>query len=82
MFDAAGGELHRQAEALFRPGLQRLSIRQRLSGPDQHGHLLLHTHLGGRLPAAPPGSSVQIHPYQEVYRQHRNRELTRRRRRR
>uniref|UniRef100_H3CGM1 Nidogen 1 n=1 Tax=Tetraodon nigroviridis TaxID=99883 RepID=H3CGM1_TETNG len=71
-FSIAGGEFWRQAEAVFLPGGQRLSVRQRFSGLDQHGHLVLHTHLEGRLPAVPPGSSVQISPYQEVYRYHRS----------
>lgn len=67
----------RQAEVVFLPGRQRLSIRQRFSGIDQHAHLVLHTHLEGRLPAVPPGSSVQMGPYQEVYHHQRNRERSR-----
>lgn len=69
----AGGEFSRQAEVIFQPGNERLSIKQQFKGIDEHDHLVVSTELEGRLPAVLPGSSVQISPYKEIYQYDRDR---------
>lgn len=69
----AGGEFSRQAEIIFQPGNERLSIKQQFKGIDEHDHLVVSTELEGRLPAVLPGSSVQISPYKEIYQYDRDR---------
>lgn len=71
-----GGVFTRQAEVLFHPGDERLIIRQQFNGIDRHDHLAVSTELDGRLPAVPPGSSVQISSYKEIYQYDRDREDT------
>ncbi|XP_037327749.2 nidogen-1-like [Pungitius pungitius] len=71
-FSLIGGRFSRQAEVIFHPGNERLSITQRFEGIDEHDHLVVNTELEGRLPAVPLGSSVDINPYQEVYQYDRN----------
>uniref|UniRef100_A0A671VDF2 Nidogen 1 n=1 Tax=Sparus aurata TaxID=8175 RepID=A0A671VDF2_SPAAU len=66
-FSLIGGEFSRQAEVIFQPGNERLSIKQQFKGIDEHDHLVVSTELEGRLPAVLPGSSVQISPYKEIY---------------
>ncbi len=65
----------RQAEVIFQPGNERLSIKQQFKGIDEHDHLVVSTELEGRLPTVPLGSSVQINPYKEIYQYDRNRKL-------
>ena len=69
----AGGVFSRQAEVIFQPANERLSIKQQFKGIDEHDHLVVSTELEGRLPAIPLGSSVQINPYKEIYQYERNR---------
>lgn len=69
----AGGVFFRQAEVIFHPGSERLTIKQQFQGIDEHDHLVVSTELEGRLPAIPLGSSVQINPYKEIYHYDRNR---------
>lgn len=57
---------------IFQPGNERLSIKQKFKGIDEHDHLVVSTELEGRLPAVPLGASVQINPYKEVYHYDRN----------
>lgn len=64
----------RQAELVFQPGNERLSIKQQFKGIDEHDHLVVDTELEGRVPAVPLGSSVEIKPYKEIYQYDRNRE--------
>ncbi|XP_069543616.1 nidogen-1-like, partial [Brachyistius frenatus] len=71
-FSLIGGVFSRQAEVIFQPGNERLSIKQQFRGIDEHDHLVVSTELEGRVPAVPPGSSVQINPYKEVYQYDRN----------
>ncbi|XP_070683739.1 nidogen-1-like [Pempheris klunzingeri] len=71
-FSLVGGVFSRQAEVIFQPGNERLSIKQQFKGIDEHDHLVVSTELEGRLPAVPPGSSVQINPYKEIYQYDRN----------
>ncbi|XP_073319461.1 nidogen-1-like isoform X2 [Pagrus major] len=66
-FSLIGGVFSRQAEVIFQPGNERLSIKQQFKGIDEHDHLVVSTELEGRLPAVPLGSSVQINPYKEIY---------------
>uniref|UniRef100_A0A3Q1H4M7 Nidogen 1b n=1 Tax=Acanthochromis polyacanthus TaxID=80966 RepID=A0A3Q1H4M7_9TELE len=66
-FSLTGGVFSRQAEVIFQPGNERLSIKQHFKGIDEHDHLVVSTELEGRLPAIPPGYSVQISPYKEMY---------------
>ncbi|XP_071359223.1 nidogen-1-like isoform X2 [Trachinotus anak] len=71
-FSLIGGVFSRQAEVIFQPGSERLSIKQQFKGIDEHDHLVVSTELEGRLPAIPLGSSVQINPYKEIYQYDRN----------
>uniref|UniRef100_A0A3Q0SFY4 Nidogen 1 n=1 Tax=Amphilophus citrinellus TaxID=61819 RepID=A0A3Q0SFY4_AMPCI len=66
-FSLIGGVFSRQAEVIFQPGNERLSIKQEFKGIDEHDHLVMSTDLDGRLPAVPFGSTVQIDPYKEIY---------------
>ncbi|XP_056136389.1 nidogen-1-like [Lampris incognitus] len=66
-FSLIGGEFTRQAEVIFQPGNERLTIRQEFKGIDEHDHLLVSTQLDGRLPEVPLGATVQIDPYKEIY---------------
>lgn len=71
-FSLIGGKFSRQAEVIFQPGNERLSIKQQFKGIDEHDHLVVSTELEGRLPAVTLGSSVQINPYKEIYQYDRN----------
>ncbi|XP_023133776.2 nidogen-1 [Amphiprion ocellaris] len=66
-FSIIGGEFTRQAEVTFVPGNEKLTIRQEFKGIDEHDHLAVSTTLEGRVPEVPPGSTVQIDPYSEIY---------------
>ncbi|XP_041803273.1 nidogen-1 [Chelmon rostratus] len=66
-FSIIGGEFTRQAEVTFLPGNEKLTIRQEFKGIDEHDHLAVSTSLEGRVPEVPPGSTVQIDPYSEIY---------------
>ncbi|KAM6939613.1 nidogen-1-like [Xenentodon cancila] len=71
-FSLIGGVFSRQAEVIFQPHNERLVIKQTFKGIDEHSHLIMSTELEGRLPAIPPGYSVQINPYKEIYQYDRN----------
>ncbi|XP_058496707.1 nidogen-1-like [Solea solea] len=71
-FSLIGAVFSRQADVIFQPGNERLSIRQKFEGIDEHDHLVVSTELDGSLPALPLGSSVQIDPYKEIYHYDRN----------
>ncbi|CAJ1052781.1 LOW QUALITY PROTEIN: nidogen-1-like [Xyrichtys novacula] len=71
-FSVVGGVFSRQAEVIFYPGNERLSIKQQFKGIDEHDHLVVSTELEGRLPTIPLGSTVQINPYKEIYQYDRN----------
>ncbi|KAG7217936.1 hypothetical protein INR49_010312, partial [Caranx melampygus] len=71
-FSLIGGEFSRQAEVIFQPGNERLSIKQQFKGIDEHDHLVVSTEMEGRVPSIQPGSSVQINPYKEIYQYDRN----------
>uniref|UniRef100_A0A665T7A2 Nidogen 1b n=1 Tax=Echeneis naucrates TaxID=173247 RepID=A0A665T7A2_ECHNA len=71
-FSLMGGVFSRQAEVIFQPGNERLSITQQFKGIDEHDHLVVSTELDGRLPEIPLGSSVQINPYKEIYQNNKN----------
>ncbi|XP_074552133.1 nidogen-1-like [Halichoeres trimaculatus] len=71
-FSLIGGVFSRQAEVIFYPGNERLSIKQQFKGIDEHDHLVVSTELEGRLPPIPLGSTIQINPYKEIYQYDRN----------
>ncbi|XP_074079062.1 nidogen-1 [Macrotis lagotis] len=66
-FSITGGEFTRQAEVTFVGYPDKLVIKQKFNGIDEHGHLTITTELDGRVPEIPFGSSVQIEPYTELY---------------
>ncbi|KAM6971980.1 nidogen-1 [Aplochiton taeniatus] len=66
-FSIIGGVFSRQAEVIFQPGNERLTIKQEFKGIDEHDHLVVNTVLEGRLPEVPHGATMQIHPYKEIY---------------
>ncbi|KAB1270852.1 Nidogen-1 [Camelus dromedarius] len=66
-FSITGGEFTRLAEVTFVGHPDKLVIKQRFSGIDEHGHLTIDTELEGRVPLIPFGSSVHIEPYTELY---------------
>ncbi|OXB59200.1 hypothetical protein ASZ78_007405 [Callipepla squamata] len=66
-FSITGGEFTRQTEVTFLGNNEKLVIKQKFSGIDEHGHLTISTEMEGRIPEVPPGSSVHIEPYTELY---------------
>ncbi|XP_039208911.1 nidogen-1 isoform X1 [Crotalus tigris] len=66
-FSVTGGEFTRQAEVTFLSNNEKLIIKQKFSGIDEHGHLTISTELEGKVPEIPFGSSVHIEPYTEIY---------------
>lgn len=66
-FSITGGEFTRQAEVTFLNTNDKVTIKQKFSGIDEHGHLTISTELEGKVPEIPFGSSVQIEPYTELY---------------
>lgn len=62
-----GGEFTRQTEVTFLGNNEKLVIKQRFSGIDEHGHLTISTEMEGRIPEIPSGASVHIEPYTELY---------------
>ncbi|XP_048341715.1 nidogen-1 [Sphaerodactylus townsendi] len=66
-FSITGGEFIRQAEVTFLNSNNKLIIKQKFSGIDEHGHLTISTELEGNVPEIPFGSSVHIEPYTELY---------------
>ncbi|XP_042333625.1 nidogen-1 [Sceloporus undulatus] len=66
-FSITGGEFTRQAEVTFLNNNEKLTIKQKFSGIDEHGHLTIDTQLEGNVPEIPFGSSVHIEPYTELY---------------
>lgn len=71
---ATGGVFTRLAEVTFQPSGDKLTINQEFKGIDEHDHLLVSTHLEGRIPEVSPGATVQIDPYVEIYQYASNRE--------
>uniref|UniRef100_A0A3Q3VSX2 Uncharacterized protein n=1 Tax=Mola mola TaxID=94237 RepID=A0A3Q3VSX2_MOLML len=66
-FKITGAEFTRQAEVVFYPGNQRLSIIQTGRGLDDHNHLTVDTVLSGSVPLIPPGAEVTMDPFKETY---------------
>uniref|UniRef100_A0A6J0T6Z0 Nidogen-1 n=1 Tax=Pogona vitticeps TaxID=103695 RepID=A0A6J0T6Z0_9SAUR len=66
-FSITGGEFTRQAEVTFISNNEKLTVKQKFSGIDEHGHLTINTELEGKVPEIPFGSSVHIEPYTELY---------------
>lgn len=59
----------------FLPGNEKLTITQEFKGIDEHGHLIVSTNIKGQVPEVPPGSTVQVEPYSEIYQYSNNCEL-------
>ncbi|XP_029891423.1 nidogen-1 isoform X3 [Aquila chrysaetos chrysaetos] len=66
-FSVTGGEFTRQTEVTFLGNNEKLVIKQKFSGIDEHGHLTISTEMEGRIPEIPSGASVHIEPYTELY---------------
>ncbi|XP_056343275.1 nidogen-1 [Oenanthe melanoleuca] len=66
-FSITGGEFTRQTEVTFLSNNEKLVVKQKFSGIDEHGHLTISTEMEGRIPEIPSGSSVHIEPYTELY---------------
>ncbi|XP_019405376.1 PREDICTED: nidogen-1 [Crocodylus porosus] len=66
-FSLTGGEFTRQAEVIFLGNNEKLVIKQKFSGIDEHGHLTISTEMEGRVPEISFGASVHIEPYTELY---------------
>ncbi|XP_017279847.1 nidogen-1 [Kryptolebias marmoratus] len=66
-FNLMGGEFTRLAEVTFVPGNERLTIRQEFKGTDELDHLVVSTTVDGRVPEVPPGATVQVEPYTDIY---------------
>ncbi|XP_065257208.1 nidogen-1 [Emys orbicularis] len=66
-FSITGGEFTRQAEVTFLGSNEKLVIKQKFSGIDEHGHLTISTEMEGKVPEIPFGASVHIEPYNELY---------------
>lgn len=64
---SSGGEFTRQTEVTFLGNNEKLVIKQKFSGIDEHGHLTITTEMEGRIPEIPSGASVHIEPYTELY---------------
>uniref|UniRef100_A0AAY4EML9 Nidogen 1b n=1 Tax=Denticeps clupeoides TaxID=299321 RepID=A0AAY4EML9_9TELE len=71
-FSVVGGRFTRQAEVSFHSSNEKLTITQEFMGINEHDHLVVNTWLEGRLPEIPPGATVQINPYTEIYQYSRN----------
>uniref|UniRef100_H3BX85 Nidogen 2 n=1 Tax=Tetraodon nigroviridis TaxID=99883 RepID=H3BX85_TETNG len=66
-FKITGATFTRQAEVVFYPGNQRLSVLQTGRGLDDHNHLTVDTVLSGSVPVLPPGAEVTMEPFKETY---------------
>lgn len=62
-----GAEFTRQAEVVFYPGNQHLSITQTGRGLDDHNHLTVDSVVQGSVPFIPPGAEVTMDPFRETY---------------
>lgn len=62
-----GAEFTRQAEVVFYPGNERLSIIQMGRGLDDHNHLTVDTAVNGNVPFIPHGAEVTMDPFKEIY---------------
>ncbi|KAM4559740.1 nidogen-2 [Odontesthes bonariensis] len=66
-FKITGAEFVRNAEMLFYPGNQRLSITQTGRGLDENNHLTVDTVVNGNVPLLPPRAEVTMEPFKETY---------------
>nr|XP_020447653.1 nidogen-2 isoform X7 [Monopterus albus] len=66
-FKDTGAEFTRNAEVIFYPGNQHLSIVQTGRGLDNHNHLTVDTVVSGNVPFLPPGAEVTMDPFKETY---------------
>nr|XP_049609388.1 nidogen-2 isoform X37 [Syngnathus scovelli] len=66
-FKTTGAEFTRQAELVFYPGNQRLSITQTGRGLDENNHFTVDTALSGSVPFLRPAAEVTMEPFKETY---------------
>ncbi|KAK1158759.1 nidogen-2-like [Acipenser oxyrinchus oxyrinchus] len=66
-FSITGAEFARYADVTFYPGNERLSIIQKAQGLDSQNYLTVSTEIQGQVPFVPPGATVQMEPYKELY---------------
>uniref|UniRef100_A0A8C4NB86 Nidogen 2 n=1 Tax=Eptatretus burgeri TaxID=7764 RepID=A0A8C4NB86_EPTBU len=66
-FSITGGRFTRHANITFLPGREQVSIVQHLNGMDEHGHLTINTRIDGQLPLLPPGVTLSVNKYEEIY---------------
>ncbi|XP_041132106.1 nidogen-2-like [Polyodon spathula] len=66
-FSVTGAEFARYADVTFYPGNERLSIIQTAQGLDSQNYLTVSTEIQGQVPFMPPGATVQMEPYKELY---------------
>ncbi|XP_039598116.1 nidogen-2 [Polypterus senegalus] len=69
-FSIAGAIFTRYAEITFYPGNEKLRVTQEVKGLDAENHLTVHTQIHGHVPFVPPGATVQIEPFKEIYHYH------------
>ncbi|RXN26763.1 nidogen-2 isoform X2 [Labeo rohita] len=66
-FSITGAEFSHQAELVFSPQGQRVTIIQEAQGMDLFNHLNFSIRISGDLPSIPNGAKVHILPYKETY---------------
>ncbi|XP_016086155.1 nidogen-2-like [Sinocyclocheilus grahami] len=66
-FSITGAEFSDQAELVFSPQGQRVTIIQEAQGMDSYNHLNFNIRINGDLPSIPGGANVHILPYEETY---------------
>uniref|UniRef100_A0A672MN56 Nidogen-2-like n=1 Tax=Sinocyclocheilus grahami TaxID=75366 RepID=A0A672MN56_SINGR len=66
-FSITGVIFSDQAELVFSPQGQRVTIIQEAQGMDSYNHLNFNIRINGDLPSIPGGANVHILPYEETY---------------
>ncbi|XP_058612238.1 nidogen-2 [Onychostoma macrolepis] len=66
-FSITGAEFFHQAELVFSPQSQRVTIIQEAQGMDSFNHLNFDIRINGDLPSIPNGAKVHIVPFKETY---------------
>ncbi|XP_042603111.1 nidogen-2 [Cyprinus carpio] len=66
-FSISGAEFSNQAELVFSPQGQRVTIIQEAQGMDSFNHLNFDIRINGDLPSIPNGAKVHILPFKETY---------------
>ncbi|XP_043075944.1 nidogen-2 isoform X2 [Puntigrus tetrazona] len=66
-YSITGAEFSHQAELVFSPQGQRVTIIQEAEGLDSFNHLNFDIRINGDLPSIPDGAKVHILPFEETY---------------